>query len=430
MTTPSLLVLDCAALGWDLVQAHRDLLPDLPFQPMDPVFPAVTCTAQASFRTGCLPAEHGMTANGRFHRELRKPLFWEQSSRLVEGPRIWEGYRRAGGRVGLCFWQQSLGEDVDLLLSPRPIHKHGGGMLQDCFSRPDPLYDELCADIGHRFNLMHYWGPLASRKSSAWITAALEAVLRREDAPGLLLGYLPHLDYDLMRFGPDHPRAIRAVKELGGFLERLLRAARARDVDVLVFGDYAIGPARQAVYPNRLLKEAGWFQTRTIRGMEYPDFYSPGAFALVDHEVAHVYIDEPSVVGDIRRILEQADGVGKVLDRAALAAHGLDHPHTGELVAVAGEGSWFAYPWWTDRRAAPDFASHVDIHNKPGFDPCELFFSRLPPSVSQDTSRVGGTHGRTGPGRQVAWASTVDLQSNPATLPELGAAVERWLPHA
>jgi len=419
-----LLVLDLAALGWDLVQAHRDLLPDLAYKPLEPTFPGLTCTVQASFRTGSDPAAHGMTANGLYMRALRRPMFWEQSCRLVEGERIWSSWQAAGQRVGLFFWQQSLGEEVDMLLSPRPIHKHGGGMIQDCFSRPDDLYEELSARVGRSFQLMHYWGPLASRKSSAWVTAALEAVMERDDAPELLLGYLPHLDYDLQRFGPVHDRSLRAVQEIGKLLQRLLDHASAHGYEVLLFGDYAIQPARQVVYPNRALREASLLPVRTVRGRAYPDFFSPGAFAMVDHEVAHIHVDGPERIARARDVLGSLEGVETVMDRAACAEAGIDHPNAGELVAVASPGCWFAYPWWTEPRAAPDYASHVDIHNKPGFDPCELFFGRLPTSVSQDTSRIGGSHGRAGTDRQTAWASTFDLAPPAPGAAGLGLAVK------
>ena len=44
------------------------------------------------------------------------------------------------------------------------------------------------------------------------------------------------------------------------------------------------------------------------------------------------------------------------------------------LVLVAEPDAWFAYPFWLDDRHAPDYARTVDIHRKPGYDPCELFF--------------------------------------------------------
>lgn len=401
----------------------------LAFRSLETVFPAVTCAAQATFRTGAPPAANGMIANGRYFPELKKVLFWEQAASLVQGPRIWDAFRERGGTVGLMFWQQSLGEAADLIVSPKPVHKHSGGMIQDCYTAPHDLYAELVREIGRPFNLMHYWGPLASRKSSEWITAAIGAVLDRQDrAPDLLLTYLPHLDYDLQRKGPDSRQADTALRTLGEFLDPLCDKAQGRGYEVLIFGDYAIGPAMGgAVFPNRALRESGWFRVRAVKGMTYPDLFSSPAFAMVDHEIAHVYVSDADIREQVRTCLEELPGVDNVLDRREQAKRGLDHPNSGDLVLVAGEGYWFAYPWWSDRKEAPDFATHVDIHNKPGFDPCELFFGWPPGSVSLNTERIRGTHGRIGPGRETAWASTCAFDEEPRTLQQLAEQVKKWL---
>jgi predicted AlkP superfamily pyrophosphatase or phosphodiesterase len=424
-----LLVIDVAALGHELVTRHPPKSTAFSFSEMDPVFPALTCTAQAGFRTGRLPGRHGMVANGVYARDLKKPLFWEQSAALVEGPRIWDRFREQGGTVGMMFWQQSLGEPVELLLSPKPVHKHGGGMWQDVYSRPDALYDRLAEQVGRPFNLMHYWGPLASRKSSDWIVDATLAVLESGDqAPGLLLTYLPHLDYDQQRYGPDSEKGRRALELVYDYLERLVRSAQRQGYEFLVFGDYAIRPAHHgACFPNRALRDAGLFNVRKVRGRAYPDFFSSPAFAMVDHEVAHVYTTDKDSATRIGELLQNLEGVGTVLDWNARMERGIEHANSGDLVLVAEEGWWFAYPWWSDPGEAPDFAGHVDIHNKPGYDPCELFFGWPPPRVSLDPGRIKGTHGAAGPGREIAWASSLDLDPAPTNLAELGGAVEHWL---
>ena len=191
-------------------------------QTIESVFPAVTCTVQASFRTASSPSKHGMIANGLFHRKLGRPMFWEQSSRLVEGERIWTNFRLRGKRVGMVFWQQSLGETVDLILSPAPVHKHHGGMIQDCYSKPSGLYRKLCRKIGRPFKLQHYWGPLASWKVGEWIVEAVSEILSDPNlAPDLLLGYLPSLDYDLQRKDPKTDKSV--LKTLNRVKEQLLR---------------------------------------------------------------------------------------------------------------------------------------------------------------------------------------------------------------
>jgi predicted AlkP superfamily pyrophosphatase or phosphodiesterase len=423
-----LLVIHAASLGWDLLDqtGHQDHA--LGFHAAESIFPAVTCTAQASFRTASPPARHGMTANGLYFRNLRKPMFWEQAASLVDGPRIWEHARAAGRTVGMMFWQQSLGEQVDLVLSPRPIHKHSGGMIQDCYTRPPELYAELTRHLGRAFNLMHYWGPLAGTKSSAWIVDATRAVMQRKDGPDILFTYLPHLDYDLQRHGPGSPQATTAVGALVAYLAELTAAAAEAGYGWLVTGDYAMGAVKGgAVFPNRALRQAGLFRLRHVRGMAYPDFFSTPAVAVADHEVAQVYVQDPARRDDVRGCLESLPGVEQVLDRQGQADLGCDHPNGGELLAVAEEGYWFAYPWWTDAAEAPDYARHIDIHNKPGFDPCELFFGWPPLSVSMNTAKVKGTHGRAGPGRRVAWAASVEPASTPETFLDLAAVVKQHL---
>ena len=425
-TRKRLLVVQVAGLSEAIA---RELKVDgLQWRAMDSVFPAVTCTVQASFRTASAPSAHGMIANGLYDRRLRRAMFWEQSSGLVEGERIWTAARAAGKRVGMLFWQQSLGEDVDVVLSPAPIHKHHGGMIQDCYSRPNDLYTRLCKQIGRPFKLRQYWGPAASAKVGDWIAEATAAVMADADlGVDVCLTYLPTLDYDLQRYGNTHKRTRGAIERLRGQLDRIVEAAKPQAVDVVVFGDYAIADVTgPVVFPNRVLAEAGLLAVRRVEGMLYPDFHTSRALAVVDHEVAHVYVRDESDVDAVEAVFRELPGVAEVLKGGSQAAGGLDHANSGELVLVAEPGSWLAYPWWTEPREVPDYARHVDIHNKPGFDPCELFWSWWPPGISQDVSHIRGSHGRVGVGREVAWASTTDL-GEVGDVIELGRAVKQYL---
>ncbi len=424
-----LLIVQAAGLGYDfLCRHHGPAWQGLTFQPVESVFPALTCPVQAGFRTAAPVSLHGMTANGLFHRDLGRPLFWEQSSTLVTGPRLWDSFHRRGKRVALLFWQQSLGEEVDILLSPAPIHKHGGGMVDSLYSRPAGLYDELRRRVGRPFRLRDYWGPLASPRASDWIARATAALLAdSHQAPDLCFTYLPALDYDLQRHGPDHPRSRQALAALIAQLNLLRAAAKEHGYDLLVFGDYAIGPANQAVLPNQILRENGLFQTRQVAGMLYPDFPAGRAFALVDHEIAHIHLKPGIEPAAIKTLFTGIKGIGAILDPADPKNADLVHPHGGDLLLVAKPGYWFAYPWWNHRREAPDYAGHVDIHNKPGYDPCELFFGWPPISVSQDLSRIQGSHGRLGPDRLTTWTATCPLPAVPATLLDLARGVRTLL---
>lgn len=427
-----LLVIDVAALGYDFLRAGGPCkIAGIACQPARSVFPALTCPVQASFRTASPPSRHGMIANGLYFRDLHRPMFWEQSAGLVGGERIWSEFRRRGGTVGLLFWQQSLGEQVDMILSPAPIHKHHGGMIQDCYSQPAGLYRRLCDTVGGPFKLRHYWGPMASPKVGDWVSAATAAVVQAKAAPApdLLMVYLPTLDYDLQRHEPAHAKNVAALAAVRRQLELMISAARTREYEVMLFGDYAIAPVQAgnaAVYPNRALASAGLMATRRIGDMLYPDFHASQAFAMVDHEVAHVYVRDEADIAAVRSALESLDGIAEILDRPAQQAAGIDHANSGELVLVASPSRWLAYPWWTDPGQAPDYAAHIDIHNKPGYDPCELFSGPLFVNISQDASNVRGTHGRVGAGREIAWGSTLGLKNVTSVL-DLAGAVRDWL---
>ena len=425
--TRRLLIVQVAGLGLETARAAPDLqaaLGGLACNPLQPPFPAVTCTAQATFRTAEEPRTHGIVANGWFDRVTHRTTFWEQSAGLVAGPRIWDGYRKRGGRVALLFWQQSLGETADLLLSPAPIHTHGGGMIESCYNLPDGLYERIAGQIGSAFRLRHYWGPFASPRSSRWIARATAALLSGAvvPAPGLCLTYLPALDYDFQRHGPRHPRARHAVRQLAGDLRLLRTACEAHGYGLLVWGDYAIASATAgALFPNRLLDEAGFLRTRLVAGRRYPDLHASRAFACVDHQIAHVYVRDDA---DLPRVRELLAPCGEV--RPAPAHAGLDHPRAGDLIVSAPPGRWLAYPWWQTAREAPDYARHVDIHNKPGYDPCELFWGWPPGSVSLNPDRVRGVHGLAGTGHEACWFSNV-LPARPHTLRSLAEATRSLL---
>lgn len=418
-----LLVVDVAALGWNLV-SH---LPE--FRPAQSIFPAVTCPVQAAFRTAAPPSQNGLVANGLFFPELAKVLFWEQSAALVEGPRIWDRFRARGGKVGMMFWQQSMGEAVDLVVTPAPIHKHSGGMIQACYTQPASLEARINERVGRPFNLMNYWGPLANQKSSDWIVDATCAVMEMPDvAPDLLLTYIPHLDYDLQRYGPVSREADTALDMLLGYLERLEAKAAECGYDWLVFGDYAIEQVRDgAVFPNVRLREAGLFAMRNIREMAYTDFFTSRAFAVCDHGFAHVFCRDAKATAEAADALRSLPGVAEVWDRQAQITRGIAHRRSGDLVIVAAESAWFAYPWFTDRDEAPDYASHVDIHNKPGYDPCELFFGWPPGTVSFDTRKIHGTHGSNRTGQEIAWASSIKIPHLPVTQLDLARVAQTWM---
>lgn len=386
-----ILVVDIAALGFELWKKlkNRKCWNMLKEYSVETVFPALTCPVQASFRTATSPSEHGICANGFFHREIRKTFFWEQSSALIAGNRIWDNFRLQGGRVGQLCWQNSIGNDSDLILSPAPIHKHHGGMIQDFYSRPAGLYNELCQQIGAKFNLFNYWGPFTSIKSSKWIVNAATKIIKSQIAPELFLVYIPHLDYDLQKFGTESQQVRNAFRELENVLEELFSCARDCGYELLVFGDYAINPVENVIFPNKILREKSLFKCREVKGMLYPDLWTSKAFVLVDHQIAHIYLENHEDISKICEIFSRLEGISQIHKISALRKS-----TAGDIVLEASPGYWFAYQWWEKKSEAPDYASHVDIHNKPGYDPCELILSFWQPfSILMNPKKIRGSHG-------------------------------------
>lgn len=368
-----------AGLGYGLLERNgMTEIAGLKFTPKASVFPAVTCVAQASLRTGLSPAEHGMISNGYWSEELQKPIFWEQSCKLVKGERVWSK------KSGVFFFQQSLGEDVELIVSPAPIHKHGGGMIMSCYTKPTGMVDVLTKLCG-KFPLWRYWGPLASPKVGRKCISYFEEMTNVRDVDEAYL-YLPTLDYAAQKYGPDSSAAKSALKEFRRQLERIADIAMHRGCELKVMGDYEITEVTaEPVKPNVILRREGFFKTRTVGGMSYPDFYQSTAFAMCDHEVCVIVGSEREKAVEI--LLKSGDYDAARPGGAPYQVDGgRGRTPCAPLVLVAKKGSWCGYEWWTNKREAPDFASHVDIHNKPGYDPKELFFF--------NKGVVKGTHGR------------------------------------
>jgi predicted AlkP superfamily pyrophosphatase or phosphodiesterase len=388
------------------------------------VLPAVTCSAQATMLTGRLPRDHGIVGNGWYFRELAEVLLWRQSNALVgcEQDKLWHVGRRRFGpgfTVAKMFWWYNMHAAVDQAVTPRPVYPADGRKIPSIYTDPPGLKGELQARLG-RFPLFNFWGPTADIRSSQWIAAATRRVMEAH-RPTVTLCYLPHLDYDLQRFGPDSPQAVRACGEIDAVAGELAEWAAGSGRTVAVVSEYGITSVSAGVDINRVLRRAGLLRVQEVDlGWELLDAGASAAFAVADHQLAHVYVKQPERIADVRALLEATPGIAEVLDREAQAAHGLDHPRSGDLVVVAEADRWFTYYYWLEDARMPDFARTVDIHRKPGYDPVELFvdpalafpqlrialtlarkmlgFRSLMNVIGTDSSIVRGSHGRL-PGR-------------------------------
>ena len=347
-------------------------------KPLGGIVPAVTCSAQATALTGLAPSGHGVVGNGWFHRDTGEVRFWLQSNRLIQGETIYAAAKRRAAERGVpftcakLFWWFNQGAPVDWSVTPKPWYGADGSKAFGIHGEPQTLCGELEGALGD-FPFHAFWGPMSGLPSTEWIAQAAAHVLRTR-SPTLTLVYLPHLDYDLQRFGPDAPETAARVAEVDAAAGLVIDAAQAAGAEVMAFSEYGLLPVRRHSAPNRILREAGLLTVRDGPFGEAIDAYQSRALAVCDHQIAHVYVPDEADRERVAALFEQEDTVARVLDHRAKVAMGLEHPRAGDLVLLARPDAWFAYPYWLDDKRAPDFARTIDIHRKPGYDPCELFF--------------------------------------------------------
>lgn len=341
---------------------------------IDPVIPAVTCTAQSTYLTGKYPNEHGIVANGWYFEEEAEVKLWRQSNRLVQSEKIWEVMRRKDPDFTCAnlFWWYNMYSTVDYSVTPRPMYPSDGRKIPDVYTYPSELRDELQEELG-QFPLFKFWGPATSIEVSQWIARSAMRVEEKHD-PSLTLIYLPHLDYNAQRHGPDHPSVFQDLREIDAVSQQLIEFYEEKGAEVLVLSEYGITAVDQPVHLNRMLRKAGHIAVREEMGLEVFDAGASSAFAVADHQIAHVYVKAKEDLPKIRALLENIPGIDHILDAAGKAEYQLDHERSGDFVLLAQPNAWFTYYYWLDDRKAPDYARTVDIHRKPGYDPVEMHF--------------------------------------------------------
>ena len=357
--------------------------------------PAVTCTSQATMLTGLPPRDHGIVGNGWYFRDTQEIRFWQQANSLIQARPFYDEFETAK-----MFWWFNQSSSAKYSVTPKPHYGCDGSKVFDIL---DHSGCELVKKIGP-FPFFSFWGPTAGLPATGWIADATAIVLKQQ-RPQLTLSYLPHLDYDFQRFPDQDPQR---VKEVDSCVSTILEAAQSINAKTVIVSEYGLMPVNRPVHLNRVLRQAGLLG---IRGGPFGEMLIPGestAFAVADHQVAHVYVRDATRLAEVRSLLQSTPGVDQVVEPAELQ---LDHPRSGELIALAKQNSWFTYYYWQDDADAPDFARTVDIHRKPGYDPCELFMTSKARAVRKliqkklgfryamdviplDATLVRGSHGR------------------------------------
>jgi len=400
------IVIDIVGLEFDHLQS--DVIPNISriasegeCAKMEPVFPSVTCTVQASLLSGTYPSEHGIICNGLYDRTNHNISFWEQSSDLVKTNRVWDvaeknsSKRAQAFKTAVLFWQNTMYCEANIVVTPRPLH-FDDGLMMWCYSKPVGYYDQQLKSKFGEFNLATYWGPFASHKASEWISQATTYTLE-EHRPNLLFTYLPHIDYSAQRFGKGSNQVKDDLKIADGIVENIfqntINLGIKDESQFIILSEYGFNDVSSAIPLNLKLRDAGLLATRRIQDKEYLDYEFSNAFAMVDHQIAHIYIKD-GFANQAKQVLEDITGVDRLLYGEDKKLLKIDHERSGDIIAISDQDKWFSYYWWYEPERAPSFAMNVDIHRKPGYDPVELFIDPKTRSISQNTSLVKGSHGR------------------------------------
>ncbi len=378
-------VIDIVALSTSVIGEHtpflKKYLSEHHLTYIEPIFPAVTTTAQSCYVTGKFPDTHGIVGNGWYDRDDSEVKFWKQSNKLVKAEKIWEAAKKQDPSFtcSKMFWWYNMYSSADFSVTPRPQYHADGVKAPDCYSQPADLRDKLQAALG-TFPLFSFWGPNANIKSSKWIADASIWVDKAEN-PTLSLIYLPHLDYCLQKFGVDFSKVSKELGEIDKLVEELVTHYQSQGTKIILLSEYGINDVNQPIHINRILRENGLISVRVEQGLELLDTGISKAFATADHQIAHVYFNDLSEKERVKSILENTEGIALVLDEEGKKEHHLNHERSGDLVVMAETNAWFTYYHWLDDAKAPDFARLVDIHKKTGYDPVEMFMNPKNPLI-------------------------------------------------
>jgi len=307
----------------------------------------------------------------------------------------WMREKDKSNKVAVLFWQNSKYIDADIVLSPSPFHTDEG-MIEWCYSKPVGLYESLVETHG-AFHLHDYWGPLAGRfgsRGTDWIVNASDTILKEND-PDMMLVYLPHPDYVSQRENPQSEAVLKELPIIDNAIGRFMQMREEygkEEMVLIIVSEYGLVPVSGAVSPNLLLRDKGYLKIREINGGEYIDYELSDAFCLVDHQIANIYC-KPQVIQDVKKLMSEVEGIAEVLDRKEQKKYEIQHERTGDLVLLAEKDKWFSYFYWYNTEKLPYFAETVDIHNKPGYDPCELFANPQTRKIILNTDLIKGSHG-------------------------------------
>jgi predicted AlkP superfamily pyrophosphatase or phosphodiesterase len=203
---------------------------------------------------------------------------------------------------------------ADYSITPRPMYPADGRKVFDIYTHPFSIRTEIKNELGE-FPFPAFWGPAAGTSGkfqpdqvSRWIADSAKWIENKYQ-PTLSLIYLPHLDYNLQRVGPSDAAAAVDVQQVDELCGDLIAFYEARGVQVVILSEYGLCDVTTPVHINRVLREHRLIAVREERGLEVLDPGASAAFAVADHQVAHIYVNDPSRHHEVRALLEKTPGI-------------------------------------------------------------------------------------------------------------------------
>jgi predicted AlkP superfamily pyrophosphatase or phosphodiesterase len=398
-----------------------------PPSPMRSVMPALTATVHASMTTGAGVGTHGVVAGGIFRRQSAGVSLSERSNTLLNKKRFWHARRLPRMlKTALVFWSNPLAGAADYVVG---CHTYVPGR-HNVPDQPAGLYAEI-ARAGGEFDLSMLYGPSATWRCCQWISAAARHVWATRK-PDLQWVYMPGVNFECVRHGPESEQAAEALRQVDALAAQLAQDVQADGSAVVVVSNGGYVPVHRAANPNYQLRQAGLLKLAQGEGGTFIDLGASRAFAMVDHQVAHVFCQDESVRSEAAAAVAQDPAVAAVLPREDLVGPGLGRDRAGELMALAAPDAWMSFCWWGAGEDAPEVARRFDPTGKCGYDPCELL--PAPPgssdggdgiaAIDSAPQRVRGSRGLVSvpPADQCFWASSADIPA-PADVTGVAQAI-------
>jgi len=319
-----------------------------------PSFPPLTCTAQSTYLTGKLPRDHGAVANGWYDREYDEHRFWKQSNHLVSGEKLWESLRRIDPQFTCAklFWWYNMHSSADFAITPRPPYPADGRKVFDVHTQPMGMRERVRKDLGP-FPFPSFSGPAADIKSTLWIAQSAKWV-EEKHWPSLSLVYLPAsgLRSPAPRLGhARHPARLEGHRRCRRRPHRFYGAAERSGSSC---SPNTASPTSIVRAPEPRLPREGWISIEDELGRESIDLGGSEVFAIADHQVAHVYVQDSTLMHEVRALLQATPASARSVAKQEKFFNGLEHSRSGDLIAGAADArSWFTYSTGSTTKKRP-----------------------------------------------------------------------------